>query len=141
MARESEYSSLAKEIKSLDRDTWTKMEGALTAILGSNKRALLASKDEYVRCMGGAAGEDELVKTAKEYDTMSDAVHDKLAIVLRNVPEAVNILCKYKAGRREKWLDKATGQEVSRFEMLADGAAAWKELKEVALSGLGVETV
>ena len=133
----SESTGIARELKALDKDTWNRYETAIIGLLGKDKFPLLLERDEWVAERSSTAkdGEDGVKVASEEYDTASDAIHNQLSILFRMVPEVNNILAKYKAGR------KIVRGDAEVLVLTADGAAAWKEMREVAMSGTGIETV
>ena len=98
----SESTGIARELKALDKDTWNRYETAIIGLLGKDKFPLLLERDEWVAERSSTAkdGEDGVKVASEEYDTASDAIHNQLSILFRMVPEANNILAKYKAGRK-----------------------------------------
>jgi hypothetical protein len=66
------------------------------------------------------------------WNVANDSIHNVLSVSLRNCAAARTILGKYVAG-----LPVAAGKEPSIY---ADGKAAWKELRETAMGGQGIET-
>ena len=54
----NEFGNLAKEIGKLDRDTWNRIEGAVEGALGTNKRVLLATREEHILALSDGTDED-----------------------------------------------------------------------------------
>jgi hypothetical protein len=133
-SKASEKESIAQSIRYLDRDTWSKIEDALIGIIADRnaKIPLLLTREEYVlhqadKLPDGSPQETlqkSRDKAVEDYDDANDGIHNALAVLFRNCPDARAVLHKYRAGRTDV-TSSIDGQDVTNFQLIADGRAAW----------------
>jgi hypothetical protein len=133
--------SIASQFTSLDRSTWQRSESALLGMIGDKnaKMPLMMTLFDYVerklermKVSGDAKIFAARVQCEDEYYSANDTIHNVLSVALRNCAAARTILGKYAAGQG----DNPDGEA----SFYATGAAAWKELRETAMGGEGIET-
>ena len=132
--------SIASQFTSLDRSSWQRCESALLGMIGEKKAKMpmLMEQDKFVQralVRNDPQGDAKILAATHDaedaWNVANDSIHNVLSVSLRNCAAARTILGKYVAG-----LPVAAGEP----SIYADGKAAWKELRETAMGGQGIET-